>query len=79
MMDKVLSTKETREGVLGARRATMSGEFNLTDPSRDVSESLLASFQASTRLNRPCTGMDSSQTLRGPDHDAPHARRLLPL
>ena len=55
MMDEVLSTKETREGVLGARRATMSGEFTLPDPSRDVSESLLASVELG--INSVCWAM----------------------
>ena len=45
MMGEVMSTKEAREGILGAIRATMSGEFTLPDPSMDVSECLLASME----------------------------------
>ena len=32
MLDEELSTKEAREGILGAIRATTSGEFTLPDP-----------------------------------------------
>ena len=45
MLDHELTTKDAREGILGAIRATMSGEFTLPDPSMDVSECLLASME----------------------------------
>jgi hypothetical protein len=45
MVDYELTTKDAREGILGAIRATMSGEFTLPDPDMDVSECLLASME----------------------------------
>ena len=42
MLDHELTTNDARDGILGAIRATMSGEFTLPDPSMDVSECLLA-------------------------------------
>jgi hypothetical protein len=45
MLDCELTTKDAREGILGAVRATMNGEFTLPNPSMDVSECLLASME----------------------------------
>jgi hypothetical protein len=46
MMDEEMSTKEAREGILGAIRATKTGEFTLPDPGMDVSECFLASMES---------------------------------
>ena len=45
VVDDELSTKQAREGILGAISTTMSGLFTLPDPSMDVSECLLASME----------------------------------
>ena len=42
MLDYESTTKDAREGILGAIRGTMSGEFTLPNPNMDVSECLLA-------------------------------------
>ena len=44
-LDCVMTTKDAREGILGAIRATMSGEITMPDPAFDVSECMLASME----------------------------------
>ena len=41
----LLSTKDAREWILGMIRASISGEFTITDAGMDVSECLLASME----------------------------------
>ena len=44
-----MTTRDAREGILGAIRATMCGEFTMPDPALDVSECMLASMELGVR------------------------------
>ena len=44
-----MTTKKAREGILGAIRATMSGEFTMPDPHLDVSDVMMASMELGVR------------------------------
>ena len=44
-----MTTRDAREGILGAIRATMCGELTMPDPTLDVSECLLASMELGVR------------------------------
>ena len=44
-----MTTRDAREGILGAIRATMCGELTMPDPALDVSECMLASMELGVR------------------------------